>query len=188
MSSTAHHNNGNTKTNDGRKAHSYPGPMGATKLRRSRPAANMMLVEPMTVTAADTWRESTPATADNRCRRLRPARMAADIRLLPSPCWHHGGVPTVWCQAIRWVSDDLFPGWVEVRLTDAGGTAYAFFGKPPIFEAGNRLRKDAQYPLNVQLDCQIESDDGGEVVDIALVHATTDDGLSRFRVARQLIG
>ena len=85
------------------------------------------------------------------------------------------------------MSDEPFPGWVEIRLTDAEGSTHAFFDKPPVFESGNELRPDADYPFDIDLDCQIETDEGRETLNITMTHDETPDGRKAFRVAREVV-
>ena len=55
---------------------------------------------------------------------------------------------------MRWVSDEPFPGWVEVHLDLADGTVAKLFGKPPVFTADDeRLRAGASYPVDLELAC-----------------------------------
>jgi hypothetical protein len=61
------------------------------------------------------------------------------------------------CQAVRWVSDEPQPGWVEIHLVDADGAVWSLFDKPPVFGADDRLTPDATYPVEVELDCEIVS-------------------------------
>ena len=92
-------------------------------------------------------------------------------------------MPTVRCQAVRWVSDEPFPGWVEVHLTSADGYEHAFFDKPPMFEAANQLRRDAEYPFDIEVDCSIETDEGHRAVVITMTHVETADGQLVGRVS-----
>lgn len=78
------------------------------------------------------------------------------------------------CEATRWAlddDDDFWPGWVEVRLTDAHGRQWVFFDKPPIFGGGDALGPKATYPIAVTIDCVIlrrtSDPDGNEVVTIS---------------------
>lgn len=59
------------------------------------------------------------------------------------------------CHAVGWVSDEPWPGWVEVQLTDANGQRWSFFDKPPIFDPDDRLTPTAAYPVEVALQCQV---------------------------------
>ncbi|WP_157529772.1 hypothetical protein [Nocardia sp. NRRL S-836] len=87
------------------------------------------------------------------------------------------------------MSDDPQPGWVEVQLTDATGTVWSLFDKPPIFDADGQLTPDATYPVDVELDCEIvtrEADDNGrELVVISTRRpwgVETESGRHRFEV------
>lgn len=81
--------------------------------------------------------------------------------------------------AVRWVSDEPQPGWVEVILTDASGRKHSIFDKPPLFDAANRVRPDSAYPIEVDLQCDVEADAGGEVV-VRLLHGL-ESSTGRFR-------
>jgi hypothetical protein len=96
-------------------------------------------------------------------------------------------VTTVRCKAVRWISYEPQPGWVEVQLTDADGAVHSCFDKPPIFEAGNQIRPDAEYPFDIDVDCWIETDDRNPTLEITMTYAETPDGRKAFRVARELI-
>ncbi|MFF8534391.1 hypothetical protein ACN6K9_000114 [Streptomyces sp. SAS_267] len=78
------------------------------------------------------------------------------------------------CEATRWAlddDDDFWPGWVEVRLTDANGRQWVFFDKPPIFGGGDALSPKASYPIAVTIDCAIlrrtSDPHGNEVITIS---------------------
>ncbi|MEV2192987.1 hypothetical protein AB0I02_18645 [Streptomyces phaeochromogenes] len=78
------------------------------------------------------------------------------------------------CEATRWAveyDDGTYPGFVEVRLTDANGRQWTFLDKPPIFSDGDELSPEAAYPIAVTMDCVILSrtsdPDGNEVVTIS---------------------
>jgi len=87
-------------------------------------------------------------------------------------------MPSVRATAVRWVSDDPQPGWIEVHLDLADGTTAALFDKPPIF--GIRDRFEASVP--VAIDCDI-ADDRGDTVVIALRHGISDErGNGRFEI------
>lgn len=97
-------------------------------------------------------------------------------------------MPSVRCQAVRWVSDEPFPGWVEVHLTSADGSERVFFDKAPVFEAASQLRRDAEYPFDIDVDCSIETDEDHWTVVITMRHVETADGRRTFRVSREVIG
>ena len=100
------------------------------------------------------------------------------------------------CQAVRWVSDEPQPGWVEVQLIDADGAVWSLFDKPPVFDADDRLTPDAAYPLEVELDCEIvcrQADASGrDLITISTQRpwsVETETGRDQFRVAlSQLVG
>lgn len=78
------------------------------------------------------------------------------------------------CEATRWVheyDDGSYPGFVEVRLTDAHGRQWIFLDKVPIFDDGDALSPEAAYPVAVTMYCVIVSrtsdPDGNEVVTIS---------------------
>ncbi|MER5804462.1 hypothetical protein ABT255_57045 [Streptomyces mirabilis] len=95
------------------------------------------------------------------------------------------------CEATRWAlddDDDFYPGWVEVRLTDAHGRQWVFFDKPPIFGGGDALSPSAAYPIAVTIGCTILSrtsdPNGSEVVTVSTGGRpeTTDGDQSEFDV------
>jgi hypothetical protein len=94
------------------------------------------------------------------------------------------------CEVIRRVSDDPFPGWIEVTFTDAEGHLWRIFDKPPIFGSTADLDRDSPLPVAVELDCEILAVDG-DVVTISTLKpwdVATEDGRSEFAVfAWQLI-
>src|SRR5688500_18444538 len=100
------------------------------------------------------------------------------------------------CQAVRWVSDEPQPGWVEVQLTDADGVVWSLFDKPPVFDAHDLLTPDAAYPLEGEMDCESLSRaadaSGRELVTISTQRpwgVETETGRDLFRVApHQLVG
>jgi len=89
---------------------------------------------------------------------------------------HTESVSWVRATAVRWVSDEPFPGWVEVHLALADGSAAVFNDKPPIFEDGDRLRPDTDYPIGITLACRIESgfDAGRDAVLVTLENSASD--------------
>ena len=58
-------------------------------------------------------------------------------------------------RATRWVSDEPFPGLVELELIDANGRTWTFIDKAPIFNAAGHLTPDARYPLDIKLACTV---------------------------------
>jgi hypothetical protein len=79
--------------------------------------------------------------------------------------------------AVRWISDEPQPGLVEVQLVLADGSVMSLVDKPPIFDAGDRLRPDAAYPIDLELDCRV-LDDRGEALVIELAHGVADEPVS----------
>jgi hypothetical protein len=94
------------------------------------------------------------------------------------------------CEAVRWVSDDPIPGWLEVTFTDTDGHLWSVFDKPPIFGSSVDLDRDSPFPVAVELDCEILAVDGDVVTISTLTPSgvSTEDGRSEFAVfAWQLI-
>ena len=83
-------------------------------------------------------------------------------------------VALVRAAAVRWVSDEPQPGCVEVQLVLADGSVVSLLDKAPIFDAEDRLRPDASYPLELELDCTV-IDDRGAVLVIMLHHGLADE-------------
>jgi hypothetical protein len=78
------------------------------------------------------------------------------------------------CLAVRWVSDQPWPGWVEVQFTDADGHRWSVVDKPAVFDAGQRLIPHTAYPIQIGLACQAVHQatrpDGDQVVMVELLH------------------
>lgn len=93
------------------------------------------------------------------------------------------------CEAVRWVSDDPIPGWLEVTFTDAAGQLWRVFDKPPVFGSSVELNRDSPFPVAVELDCEILTVDR-DVVTISTLTpwgVSTEEGRSEFAVfSRQL--
>lgn len=74
-------------------------------------------------------------------------------------------------RAVRWVSDEPFPGWVEVLLTDAHGAEWSLFDKPTAFDDEGRLRGNTAYPVDVDVACEVvgrgQLADGTEVLTVS---------------------
>ncbi|MBZ4320671.1 hypothetical protein [Streptomyces huiliensis] len=92
------------------------------------------------------------------------------------------------------MSDEPFPGWVEVRFTDAVGRCWSLFDKPAIFGDGGGLGPEAAYPVAVSVACVVreahETPEGGEVVAVSTSPhgVATPNGREDFVVRRdQLI-
>ena len=68
--------------------------------------------------------------------------------------------------AVRWISDEPIPGWVEVEFQDADGVRHVLADKPPIFDAD--LAPNTPYPVDVLVGCEIVA------VAADRIHITTD--------------
>jgi hypothetical protein len=86
--------------------------------------------------------------------------------------------------AVRWVANTPIPGWVEVHLGLADGSIATLFDKPPIFDDGNLLLRDAQYPIDLWLECAVDGsfDAGPRAVRVVLKHARDPSGAVAFSV------
>ncbi|MEU0093115.1 hypothetical protein [Kribbella sp. NPDC006257] len=86
------------------------------------------------------------------------------------------------------MSDEPFPGWIEVTFTDADGHLWNLHDKPTIFGNSVALVREAAFPIAVELDCEIlhvEQRSGQELITIstrAPWGVTTDDNRSEFIV------
>lgn len=87
-------------------------------------------------------------------------------------------------RAVRWVSDDPFPGIVECRLVDADGVEHVFLEKSAVLDAEERLRPDAAYPIDLKLGCRVVQEGDAEVEVELAHHIESVEGLRRFRVPR----
>lgn len=92
------------------------------------------------------------------------------------------------CVAVRWVSDEPQPGWVEYQLTDADGVTWSFFDKP-IHGGWEAMGPAANYPLPSTFDCEIVRTETNEQGEVLIVISTlnpngleSSDGTSEFRV------
>jgi hypothetical protein len=89
-------------------------------------------------------------------------------------------VAEVRARAVRWVSDEPQPGWVEVHLDLADGTVAKFFDKPPIFTDLLLLPNDA-YPVTLTLTCTV-AEAAVDTTLVTLVHAEDELGRRTFHV------
>jgi hypothetical protein len=77
------------------------------------------------------------------------------------------------------VSDEPFPGWVEVHLDLADGTVARLFDKPPVFAADDgRLWAGASYPVDLELACDVCAAEGGTAAGAGSVYVTLLHGVS----------
>ena len=88
-------------------------------------------------------------------------------------------------RAVRWVSDDPFPGLVEAQLTDHEGRSWSFIDKPPIFTRDDSLGPNASYPVDLEIACAVvERRPDAVVVSTAEPWGVeTADGVSQFTVS-----
>jgi hypothetical protein len=100
---------------------------------------------------------------------------------------------TVKCAAVRWVSDEPQPGWVEYQMTDADGVTWSFFDKP-IHGGWEAMTPIAEYPLPSSFDCEImrmEKDTEGDALIVISTRnpngLESSDGRSEFRVRKSQI-
>jgi len=93
-------------------------------------------------------------------------------------------VPEICLRAVRWVADDPQPGIVECRLVDTDGVEHVFIDKSAIFDGEVRLRSDANYPIELKLDCRVIEEGAADVV-VELAHNLESvEGQRTFRVSR----
>jgi hypothetical protein len=93
-------------------------------------------------------------------------------------------MPELVVRAVRWVADDPQPGLVECRLVDVDGVQHMLIDKSSIFDAADRLRSDAAYPIEVTVTCSIVRAGDADVVIELAHHIESVDGQSTFRVSR----
>jgi hypothetical protein len=75
--------------------------------------------------------------------------------------------------ALRWISDEPQPGWVEVELVDADGRRWLVHDKPPIVaEPPNGFLPTSSYPMPTLIPCHVvsrqSSPDGRYLVTVVL--------------------
>lgn len=93
-------------------------------------------------------------------------------------------MPRVRCQAVRWISEDPFPGIVECHLVDVDGAVQVIVDKTAVVDDTDRLQPDAVYPIELTLDCRLVSETA-DTVEVELAYGMTDaDDRATFRVAR----
>jgi hypothetical protein len=91
--------------------------------------------------------------------------------------------------ALRWISDEPQPGWIEVEFIDADGRRWLVHDKPPMFvePPGDGFLPTSSYPAPTLIPCDLvsreESPDGRELVTVILRHTDTTTGEVRFQVA-----
>jgi hypothetical protein len=71
-------------------------------------------------------------------------------------------------RALRWVSDEPFPGMVAVEIVDAAGIEREFIDKYPMFGKNPELGPATPYPMNILIACSVLRDgEDGVVVSTA---------------------
>lgn len=53
--------------------------------------------------------------------------------------------------AVRWISDEPFPGVVEVELHDGQGKLWKFIDKYPMFLPKGNLSASSHYPISLNI-------------------------------------
>jgi hypothetical protein len=96
-------------------------------------------------------------------------------------------MPEVVVCAVRWVADDPQPGLVECRLVDVDGAEHVLIDKSSIFDATDRLRSEAAYPIELTVTCRIVRERDADVVIELAHHIESVEGQSTFRVSRSSI-
>jgi hypothetical protein len=95
--------------------------------------------------------------------------------------------------ARRWVSDEPFPGLVEVLLQDAWGKAWKFIDKAPMFDEFGVLDRQSIYPIQLEIACTVlgvRTTGGQDVVQISTADPwglETVEGTYVFEVAADQI-
>jgi hypothetical protein len=93
-------------------------------------------------------------------------------------------MPEIDVRAVRWISDDPQPGIVECRLLDADGVEHVLVDKAAIFDADDRLRSDAEYPIDLKLECSVVRTGEADLV-VELAHSIESvEGQRMFRVPK----
>ena len=90
--------------------------------------------------------------------------------------------------ALRWISDEPQPGWIEVEFVDADGRRWQVHDKWPMFaEPPGGFWPTSYYPARTMIPCDVENrqrlPDGRELVTVLLRHTNATTGDVRFQVA-----
>jgi len=56
---------------------------------------------------------------------------------------------------IRWVSDEPYPGLIEVQIRDGNGKVWSFIDKYPMFLQRGSLSPASEYPVSVNIACTV---------------------------------
>jgi hypothetical protein len=100
--------------------------------------------------------------------------------------WEMEATGELACEAVRWVSDEPQPGWIEVVMTDAGGRLWRFFDKPPIFSAQN-ITRDSSFPIPVIIRVNIIEDGDPLTVSTGVDGVESEEGEFRFQVTSSAV-
>lgn len=65
---------------------------------------------------------------------------------------------------IRWVSNEPYPGLIEVQIRDGKGKVWSFVDKYPMFLQSGSLGPASKYPVSVNIACIVISRTHDEVV------------------------
>ena len=89
-------------------------------------------------------------------------------------------------EAVRW-SDAEWPGWVEVHLRESDGTISILIDKAPIFDYSGRLAPDVEFPVELEIPCDVLDrtvDEAGNQSVVVRLHFHVEDqqGRGTFRV------
>jgi len=82
------------------------------------------------------------------------------------------------------MTDDHFPGWIEVVVEDAEGRTHHIVEKVPVLTE-DELRADSVFPVELWLDGQMEEADVQKVTLTLDYGVETVDGLGRLTVRTQ---
>jgi len=87
---------------------------------------------------------------------------------------------------MRWV-DQEWPGLMEVRLNESNGAAITIIDKVPVFDSHNSLRPGVEFPVELEVPCDIlgrSVDEQGRRSVLVRLHFDIEaqDGRQDFRV------
>jgi hypothetical protein len=81
----------------------------------------------------------------------------------------------------RWISDEPFPGWVEVDFVDADGRRWTVADKPSVFSR-HIWTAETGPPADLAIDCYVENAVDREAVVRLAWGLETTTGEATFRV------
>ena len=90
-------------------------------------------------------------------------------------------------RAVRWISDEPQPGWIEVEFITADGQRHLVHDKPPMFaEPFDPFLSTSFYPVPTLIPCEIlsreRSPDGHELATVVFRGIDTTAGEWHFQV------